>query len=186
MNIELTDPTTVRITWPSHDAATEAEIVRRLNTVPGIEGMGHRYRCPAIQVARLMELFPKASFDYAALRAADSLAQRFHEGMALMGVEFRIDDSGAVAGVGDNVSPLLCDIIAERSPALKPLVAAGWGQPKPRRDAPQPMHGPYTAEEARYEPLVNGMQNAARRAAEDAVKYPKRRRFKKAKKEAVK
>jgi hypothetical protein len=134
-----------------------------------------------------MELFPRASFDYAALRAADSLAQRFCDSMAQMGVQLQISGSGAVVGVGDGVSPLLQEAIAERSPALKPLVAAGGGQPKLRRDAPQPMHGPYTAEDARFEPLVNGMHNAAKRAAEDAVKYTgKRRRFKKTKKEAVK
>jgi hypothetical protein len=185
MHIELTDPNTVRITWPvAFDPATEAEIAKRLASVPGMQGMGRRYWCSAMQTPRLMDLFPRASFDYAALQAADALSRRFCDAMAQMGVQLQISGSGAVVGVGDGVSPVLQEAIAARSHAHKRWVARGWGQPKPRRDAPQPMHGPYTADDARFEPLVNGMQNAAKKAAEDAVKYSgKRRRFKKTKKE---
>lgn len=61
MNIELSSPTHLRITWPLFDAAIEAEIRRRLATVPGIEaGYGRMASAPVIQLARLMDLFPKS------------------------------------------------------------------------------------------------------------------------------
>jgi hypothetical protein len=181
MNITLTNPTTARITWPSYDFATEAEIARRLKTVPGMTGTGQRWYVSVIQVARLMELFPRASFDYAAIRASDGLARTFCQSMALMGVELSIDDSGAVCAAGENVTPVLCNLVAERAHALKPLVAAGLGKPKPRRQAIGPMHGPLTTEDARLEPWMDGVRNAAKKDAVDAVKYPKRRRYKKSK-----
>jgi hypothetical protein len=177
MIIELSDPATVSIKWPAYDATVEAQIVERLKTVPDIEGVGRRWYAPAIQTFRLMGLFPKASYDYAALTAAHIMAATFFDSMVQMGIEMVFDESGAICTIGEGVSPLIENLVADREHALIPFVAFG----NPRRKMSQgAWQGPLSAEDARLEPLVKGIQNA-RKAASEEIKYPKRRPRKKAK-----
>jgi hypothetical protein len=177
MIIELSTPTTVRITWPAYDMLVEAQIVARLKTVPGTEGVGRRWYAPAIQTFRLMGLFPKASYDYAALTAAHIMAATFFDSMVQMGIEMVFDESGAICAVGEGVSPLIENLVADREHALIPFVAFG----NPRRKMSQgAWQGPLSAEDARFEPLVKGIGNAKRKAEEE-IKYPKRRPRRKAK-----
>lgn len=122
MKIELVNKTTVKISWSQYDPATESEIARRLQTVPGIVGQGRRFYAPLVQVARLIELFSRASFDYRAIQEADNLAWRFYESLTRMGIKLELDESGYPVAVGENVSPLVAQLVAERSHALKPFV----------------------------------------------------------------
>lgn len=178
MNIELATPTHVKITWSYYDAPTEAEIVRRLNTVTGIEGHGRRYYAPTIQVYRLMALFPKASFQYEALTAADGLAQAFWAMLVRFGLELIFDESGAVCAVGDGVSPLIQQLVDERAHALRQFV----GDKSLKAATPvAPLHGPQSAEDGKWETWLNGVHNAAKKVEDEKVKYPKRRRKAKAK-----
>lgn len=130
MNIFYSNPTTLRIEFPAYDATTTTELMRRLNTVPGIEGRGRRYYAPMIQLARLMELFWRASFDYRAMAAADLVARIFYTSSVRMGIEFAIDASGAVCALGENVSPVVEQLVADRSHALKPLLIEAQALPK--------------------------------------------------------
>lgn len=181
MKIEFFAPDKIRITWPQYDAAIEAQIAERLRSVPGIEGFGHRWSAPVIQTVRLMELFPKASYDYAALSAADKATRNFYDSMVRMGIELALDASGAVCAVGEGISPLLQQLIDERAHALKPLVVEAMRNPRPRRQQPQgAWQGPLTVEDAKFEPLLKGIENARKKAAEQEIRYPKRRRTKKA------
>lgn len=124
MNIELAKPAHLRVSWPRYDRATHDEIVRRLHSVGATFDNVHC--CWWVHVAqadRLLDLFPRASFDYGAICAAcDAQAQRtrtFFASLARLGVEFAIDASGAVYGVGENVSPVLQQCIKERSASLR-------------------------------------------------------------------
>lgn len=113
----------LRIEWPVYSSEIEQEILRRLNTVPGIEaGNGRCAYAPVIQLQRLMFLFEKASYDYRAIQEADNLAWRFYESLTRMGIKLELDESGYPVAVGENVSPLVAQLVAERSHALKPFV----------------------------------------------------------------
>ncbi len=188
MNIELSAPTQLKITWPVYgDPSIEAEIVNRLATVPGIEGRGRRWYAPAIQLYRLMDLFPKASFAYAALVAADRLGRMFHESLVCLHLNVIFDESGAIVGLGENVSPLIQQLIDERAHAIKPFVVEamtkGHSQVTKSHAAKDPLHGPVTLEDAGWQRVMMGARNAAKREEEKQFKFQKRRR--KVKKEGV-
>lgn len=181
MKIELAHvtPKAVKITWPRYEPATEAQIIERLKTVPGCDGLGHCYLAPVIQVARLMELFPKASFDYEALQAADNTARAFYDMCVRFGIHLTIGDSGAVCAVSENVSPLMQKLITEREHALRPLVREAMkdsGQKKHELSVMQQVSP--SVDDERLGPLFRGIQNAVKKAEEERFKYPKRRRKK--------
>jgi hypothetical protein len=178
MNIELASASTIKITWPYYDSAIEAEIVQRLNTVPGIEGRPRRYYAPVIQLPRLMNLFPKASFDYAAMVAADNAAQAFYNMLVRFDLHLEIGPENGLILVGDSASPAIQQLVDERAPALRPLVLDALNNPKPsiwpaQREASSPL-----TEDERLGPLFRGIQNAAKKAEEQRVKYPRRRHIK--------
>lgn len=155
MNITFCTPTLLKISWPLYDDATHQEIVRRLSTVPGMEaGRGRNCYAPMIQLQRIMLLFPKASFDYRAMQEADNLARRFFDSMTSMGVCFDWDEFDDPMAVGDNVSPVLQQLVHDRRHALKPLLVEAQTLPK---------------------------QNPVRREVQAVidVQYPKRRKPKK-------
>lgn len=147
VKIELSSRTHLRISWPIYDAplddrAIDAEIRRRLATVPGIEaGHGRVAWAPVIQLARLIELFPKSSIGYEAWREFDGVAQRFHGMFDTLHLDLEIDASGAVCAVsGENVSPLIEQLVSERSHALKPFVVEAMKRPvSPVRREVQPV-----------------------------------------------
>lgn len=173
MIIELATPTHIKVTWPAYDAAIEAEIVNRLKGVPGIEGHGRRYYAPVVQVYRCMELFPKAAFQYEALSAADGLARTFWAMLVHFGLELIFNESGAVCAVGAGVSPLIQQLVDERAHALRQFV----GDKRHKAAVMvEPLHGPQSVEDGKWETWLNGVHNAAKKEALDAVKYPKRRR----------
>lgn len=138
MQITLSSPAMLKVTWPLYDPAIDQEIRRRLATVPGIEaGRGREAWAPVIQLARLMLLFPKSSIDYRAVQEADCLARRFYESLVTMRVQLGFDEFEDVMGISDNVSPLLQQLIHERRHALKPFVVDP--QPMPLPQIPRPV-----------------------------------------------
>lgn len=182
MKITFSTPTLLKVEWPLYDSAIDGEIRRRLSTVPGIEaGRGRSCYAPMIQLARLMLYFPKASYEYRAMQEADTLARRFFDSLVTLGISFDWDEFDDPMAVGDNVSPLIRLLVHDRRHALKPLLMEAMANPKPARPKVEPvapLQGPPTKDDARLEPLLKGIQNAKKKADEDRVKYPKRRKGK--------
>lgn len=171
MNIELADPNLLKITWPLYSPDLEAEILKRLATVPNAEGKGRRYYAPAIQCERLMVLFPKASFAYEALQAADRIARNFYDSLNHTGVQLVIDGD-KVRAIGDNVSPLIEQLVDDRSPALMSFVLLEMD----RRRLP-PVRLEQRPEDAGMELIGKGIVNAQRKAQEASqFRYGKRQR----------
>lgn len=165
LNIELVDQNTLKITWPLYAPEMEAEILKRLATVPNAEGKGRRYYAPAIQCERLMCLFPKASFAYEALQAADRIARNFYDSLNHTGVKLVIDGD-KVRAIGDNVSPLIAQLVDDRSPALMSFVLLEmdrWQLQSPV--ASQERQGAAPGD-AGLELIAKGIQNAQRRDEE--------------------
>lgn len=167
-------PQLVRITWEPYDPKIETAIVERLKTVPGTEGTGRRWYAPAIQMDRLMVLFPMASYQYAALCAADKAARNFYDSLIGTGVRLVIDGDKVKATTG-NVSPLLAQLVDERSPALKSFVELELQRASLKPQPLGPLQEPLTAEDAKLEPLAKGIVNAAKKSTEEQFKYGKRR-----------
>lgn len=138
MNITLSG-NLLRIEWPMYQSEIDQEIRRRLATVPAIEaGRGRVAWAPVIQLQRLMTLFPKSSIDYRAMQESDAVARRFYDSLIQMGIELGFDASrGVYVVAGANVSPLLEQLVAERSHALKPFVLEP--QPMPLPQIPRPV-----------------------------------------------
>lgn len=131
MQIVLSSPTHLKITWPLYSSEIDQQIRERLNTVPGIEaGHGRVAWAPVIQFARLVDLFPKAEFDYRCFQESDRVARAFWSSMMTMHVELAIDASGAVFAVSE-VSDDVQQLIRDRSPALKPFVEEAMNNPVP-------------------------------------------------------
>jgi hypothetical protein len=152
-------PTLLRITWEPYDPKTEAAIHERLQTVPGINGAGRHWYCPAIQMERLMVLFPRASFQYAAYCAADKAARDFFESLRSTGVKLVIDGD-KVKATGDNVSPLVAQLVDDRSPALLSFVQLEMDRAAHKQQAPVPA----TAMDEKLDLLGKGILNAQKRA----------------------
>lgn len=181
MNITLID-NQLKITWPRYPKPIHDEILARLKTVSGAEfdRAGKCWWIPIAQADRIVELFPKASFSvgalWVAMDAQEGRAQYFHASLMQLGVTLRVEDTGQVVAFGDNVSPLIQTLIDERADALRPLVMAyGAGKSRPRPPA-QPLQGPLTSEDAGWQRVLVGIENAAKKEELDRVKYPKRRR----------
>lgn len=122
-----------------------------------------------------MELFGSASYDYSAMQAADRIARYFYESMIFMGIGLSLNDAGNVEAFG-NTSPLIEQLVSDRSHALRRLVIEGAKNPSPQRQPYQPT----PEDEAELGPLFRGIQNAKKKE-EAKVQYPKRRRAKRAK-----
>lgn len=176
MKIELSNPTTVKITWVYNDAATEAEIVRRLHTVPGIEGRGRCFWANAVHTARLMELFGRASFDYAAIAAGDRLGHAFYAMLVRFDLDLVTGPENGLVAVGDGVSPLIQSLVDERAPALRIAMRYPRAAPKPKPEPPVPLpQGPLTVDDANFEGWFKAAQTTAQRLDGDKTQYGKRR-----------
>lgn len=186
MKVELSSPTLLKISWPLYDSAIDSEIRQRLATVPGVEvGRGRCCWAPAIQLWRLAELFPKASFDYAAMQAADRTGQTFYNSMVSMGVIFRIDPMLGVCVASEGCSPVIEQLVAERSHALKPFVEEAMKHSVPivvTPAGPMPLlQGPLTQEDGVFQSWFTDVQGFAEKQREK-VQYPRRKSRGKARK----
>ena len=172
----------LRVTWDGYDKPIHTEIIRRLKLISGAT-WDDETKCwwvPPAQGDKLMAAFPKASYDVEAIwRCTDAHSNRtatFYTSLVALGVQFAIDASGAIVGVGEGVSPLFQQLVDERAHAFRPLVAAAHLHPRPMLQPYAPWQGPLTAEDAKFEPLLKGIQNAKKAAEEQELRYPKRRR----------
>lgn len=185
MNITLASgsPTLLRITWDeNYSPDIEAEIVKRLQTIPGINGAGRRWYCPAIQMERIMILFKRASYQYAAYAAADKAARDFFDSLIGTGVKLVIDGD-KVKAIGDNVSPLLAQLVDDRSPALMSLVQLEVDREARHASLESSQNhteGQGDDLDPKLELLAKGIANAQKRAEIEAqFRYGKRRSSKK-------
>lgn len=71
---------------------------------------------------------------------------------------------------------MIQQLVTEREDALRPIVAAAHLHPRPNLYGYAPIQGPLTADDARFEPLLKGIQNAKQAAEAQEIRYPKRRR----------
>lgn len=181
MNIEAVKGQ-IRAIWPHYDRPTHDEIIRRLKTISGAEfdKDGACWWVPLAQADRMIELFPKASFDYDVICHAEAAKtgriQAFFAMLVHFNVKLEINASGAICAVGESVSPLIQELVDERADALRPLILAAKGKPTAQHHLSPEVNRPLTVEDAKLEPLMTGIINARRKAEEDAVKYAKRRK----------
>lgn len=165
MNIELAKPSHLRVTWPRYPREVHEEILRRLHSVGATFDNVHC--CWWVHVAqadRLMDLFPKAAYDYGAICAAcDAQAARarvFYKNLCALGVELTVDASGTVHGVGENISPVLQQCIEERSAGLRALLA----EPVKRVEHSAPAFVPVGEATAADYALMRVVQSGRRKA----------------------
>lgn len=116
----------IRATWPRYSLSIHNQIIERLRSIGAeFDSEGKCWWVKPTKADALLELFPGASFDYDVICAATDAGQRRNEAfckfLASAGVELRCDDSGGVVAVGENVSPLLAEIVAQR-----------FGKPEPK------------------------------------------------------
>lgn len=132
----------LRVEWPRQPRNIHQEILRRLKSINGAEWDAEA-RCwwvPLAQGDKLMALFPRASYCVDAIWACTDAAARratvFYDSLIRMGIDVRIDDSGAVVAFGEGVSPLLQQLVDERAAALRPLVLQRGERAKPTAVVP--------------------------------------------------
>lgn len=123
MNITLTG-TLLRIQWKPYAPDIEAEIVRRLQTIPGVmkNRDGSCWYVHIKHLDSLMDLFPSASYDPAAWEAWRPAHWVFYEMLVRMGVELAIGPMEAVFSPSLPKEHVLQELIAERGEALKRLM----------------------------------------------------------------
>lgn len=174
MNITQISPTQLKVEWPRYPRATHQEIIRRLKLISGAEfnSEGKCWYVPTLQGDKLMDNFPKASYDVAALWACTDAPSRrvacFYDSLRHLGVGFEIVESGAIVGVGDSISPLVQTLIDERAEALRPLVLAQEAKTPVTVVEVAPLQGPKSTEDLQWESWMRGVQNAAVKAERDA------------------
>lgn len=137
---------------------TRAEHDRAVTAVRAISGAVYDaeeklWRVPVRQADRLYEALPDASYSYdaicAAVDAAATRIDRFMRNLRALGVRFDLR-AGRVLALGDNVSPLVQQLVAERNTA-----ALAWLSEHPAEPAAAPAPAP--------QPLLDG--EAVRQAA---------------------
>lgn len=123
MNIQLTDGQLI-ITWERTSATVHSEILDRLKRIKGAEfnKAAGCWSIPVEQADRLFLAFPKASYDYDAICAVVDAQERriaiFGQNLLDTGVKLIVVD-GRVIAQGTGVSPLLQQLVDERSDDLR-------------------------------------------------------------------
>jgi hypothetical protein len=110
-------------------AAEHAQCVAAAKTIPGatFSAADRCWYVPAKQADRLFAAFPQASYDYAAICAVvDAQRRRVHNFASFLvthGVTLEVRGDTVVAH-GDNVSPLVRKLVAERSAEIRAWLAS--------------------------------------------------------------
>lgn len=123
MNIQLIDGQLI-VTWMRTSKDIHDEIVNRLTCIRGAEfnKAAGCWSLPVAQADRLVLAFPKASYDYDAICAVVDAEQRriavFGQNLLDTGVKLVVVD-GRVIAQGTGVSPLLQQLVDERSDDLR-------------------------------------------------------------------
>lgn len=174
MNIQLTDGQLI-ITWERTSATVHGEILDRLKRIRGAEfnKAAGCWSLPVAQADRLFLAFPQASYDYDAICAAVEARRRHIHNFAssLLAGGVRLEQrSDRVIATGENVSPLIQQLVDERAAELAEWLAeqqSAAAQPKRPHSRQQPAATPQAQREA--ELLVSSLRSAAaneqRRAA---------------------
>jgi hypothetical protein len=113
----------LRVSWPRCDRSAHDAIVERLKCIKAAR-FDKEQGCwfiPVSEADRLMDAFPKASYDYDAICAAVERQQQraaiFGRSLLGMGIKFvAVDDRVIAQGAG--ASPLLQKLIDERNGGL--------------------------------------------------------------------
>jgi hypothetical protein len=132
-------------------------------------------------------LFPGAAFDYdvicAAVDAEPMRTEAFYRFLARSGARLEIDETGAVVASGACVSPLLAELVRERSDALRALIVTQRESidDQGTRNVSESRHkldtkATVTDEDRRFEPWINGVKNAWQREQEKREWGSRRRR----------
>lgn len=115
----------LRIQWrPFADQAINAEIVRRLESIPTMMSSGNT-NCAYVHVNQLdmlLDLFPNASYDVAVWLAWQPPFEAFYRFLVCTGVKLATDATGAVFSPSLPADHILQAMIRERSEPLKRLM----------------------------------------------------------------
>lgn len=128
--ITLETQSTLRIEWSECPRPIFDEIVRRIKTIPGaaFDGEEKVWHVPATTLYTTLSLFTQATVAYECFQAADAARMRaaaqFAALLARSGARLEIDASGVVCAVGECVSPLVNELVAERSDVLRGFAVA--------------------------------------------------------------
>jgi hypothetical protein len=117
------------LSWKYASAAEHAQCVAAAKTIPGatFSAADRCWYVPAKQADRLYAAFPLASYDYDAICAVVDAQQRrvhnFANFLVSHGVALEVHGDTVVAH-GDNVSPLVQKLVAERSAEIRAWLAS--------------------------------------------------------------
>jgi hypothetical protein len=143
MNIQLIDGQLI-VTWMRTSKAVHDEILERMKCIRGAEfnkAAGRCWSLPVEQADRLFLAFPKASYDYDAICAVVDAQKRriaiFGQNLLDTGVKLVVVD-GRIIAQGEGVSPLLQQLVDERSEDL-----AIWLQSQNARKRAQGRQGAF-------------------------------------------
>jgi hypothetical protein len=120
---------TLALDWRYASAAEHAQCVAAAKTIPGatFSAADRCWYVPAKQADRLYAAFPLASYDYDAICAVVDAQQRrvhnFANFLVTHGVTLEVRGDTVVAH-GDNVSPLVQKLVAERSLEIRAWLAS--------------------------------------------------------------
>lgn len=130
----------LRISWEQEPRWRHDDYCAALREISGVryDPNIRSWLCPLRNADRILEAFPHASYDYdaicAAVDAASGRVDRFMRNLRALGVRFE-ERAGHVLAFGDNVSPLVRELVAERNAAARawlaenPEVASASGAP---------------------------------------------------------
>lgn len=118
-----TDGTRLRLSF-----AYDRRIVERVRQIPGatFDDSDKCWYAPAAQLARCEALFPRAHYDYACWAAEAAAHRRWAEQHIAMlthsGATFSVTEDDVVLVAGDCVSPLVAEVIRDRSAWVLPYL----------------------------------------------------------------
>lgn len=171
----VVDDGALRISWEQEPRWRHDDYCAILRSISGAayDPTIRSWRCPLRTADRILEAFPHASYSYDAICAAVDARRRhihnFASSLLAGGIRLEQRIDGVIA-VGDNVSPLIQQLVDERAAELAEWLAeqqSAAAQPKRPHSRQQPAATLQAQREA--ELLVSSLRNAAaneqRRAA---------------------
>lgn len=162
----------LRVAWHGLPRAEHDRLVETLRAITGAvyDADLRAWKIPLRQADRLLAALPTASYSYDAISAAVEARRRHIHNFAssLLAGGIRLEQrSDRVIATGENVSPLIQQLVDERAAELAEWLAeqqSAAAQPKRPHSRQQPAATPQAQREA--ELLVSSLRNAgARRAA---------------------
>jgi hypothetical protein len=187
---------TLALDWRYASTAEHAQCVAAAKAITGatFSAADRCWYVPAKQADRLFAAFPQASYDYAAICAVvDAQRRRVHNFASFLvthGVTLEVRGDTVVAH-GDNVSPLVQKLVAERSAEIRAWLAShnarrrASGRPESHFtsdavyshvNAPKGASSASSEDLAKAELLAKSLRNAARNQAGNELLRQSRRK----------